>query len=68
MGCQLRITVGGMFCLCSASWRMARFLQIAAQLAIYHADYPAIAPLPQAFWALQISLFIIRVIGTTQKL
>jgi len=46
---------------------MARFLQIAAQLRIYHVDYPAIAPLPQTFWVLQIYQFIHRVIGSWQK-
>jgi hypothetical protein len=46
---------------------MARFLQIAAQLAISHADYPAIAPLLQVCLILQICLFIHRAIGGEQK-
>jgi hypothetical protein len=31
---------------------MARFLQIAAQLRISHADNPVIAPQPQSCWVL----------------
>jgi hypothetical protein len=66
---ELAITVGGMFCLCWRSLRShgAVFANRGATR-MFLFEYPTIAPLQKTIWEFQIFLFILRVIGATQKL
>jgi hypothetical protein len=64
-GCQRSavcfVGVGG------ACGAMAWFLPIAAPVEMSLFVFQVIAPLPQVFWVLQISLFIHRVVEDEQK-